>query len=65
LRRFCLQDQLEASDIAELTALRKDGAAALPLVAEHVKDAAAAVRGVQRKPALLYPDGRARRCGGG
>jgi len=49
LRRFCLQDQLEASDIAELTALCKDGAAALPLVAEHVKDAAASAVAVTLK----------------
>ena len=42
LRRLCLQDQLESSDIADLTALCKDGAKALSLSAEHVKDDAAA-----------------------
>jgi len=49
LRRLCLQDQLESSDIAELTALCKDGAAALPLGAEHVKDASAAAVAVTLK----------------
>ena len=49
LRRFCLQDQLEAKDIVELTALCKDGAAATPLGAEHVKDAAATAVAVTLK----------------
>lgn len=49
LRRLCLQDQLEPSDIAELTALCKDGATAQPLGAEHVKDAAASAVAVTLK----------------
>ena len=49
LRRLCLQDQLDGDDIAELTALCKDGAAAVPLGAEHVKDAAAAAVAVTLK----------------
>jgi energy-coupling factor transporter ATP-binding protein EcfA2 len=42
LRRLCLQDALDDSDITVLAALCKDGAKAVPLAAEHVKDAAAA-----------------------
>ncbi|CAB4795544.1 MAG: AAA family ATPase [Actinobacteria bacterium] len=49
LRRLCVQDQLESSDIADLTALCKDGAAAVPLGAEHVKDVAAATVAVTLK----------------
>src|SRR5690242_40709 len=49
LRRLCLQDQLDASDIAELTALCKDGTAAVPLGPEHVKDAAAGAVAVTLK----------------
>jgi hypothetical protein len=46
LRRLCLQDQLDEDDIAELTTLCKDGAAAVPLGAAHVKDVAAAAAAV-------------------
>jgi hypothetical protein len=42
LRRLCLQDQLDGVDIAELTSLCKDGAGAIPLRAEHLKDVTAA-----------------------
>lgn len=49
LRRLCLQDQLDAKDIVELTALCKDGSAVIPLGPEHVKDAAASTVAVTLK----------------
>jgi hypothetical protein len=49
LRRLCLQDQLDADDIADLIALCKDGVAAIPLDAAHVKNAAAASETVTLK----------------
>ncbi len=41
LRRLCLQDEFDDAEIAELTALCKEGKKATPLGAEHVKDSAA------------------------
>jgi energy-coupling factor transporter ATP-binding protein EcfA2 len=49
LRRLYRQDQLDGSDISELTTLCKDGARAVPLSLHDVKDAEAALLSVTLK----------------